>query len=63
MNLVASMGLFLKKRPVRIVLLMAAALVLFISLLIFHANARVTRCARFVYATAFRNINPPHVFG
>lgn len=48
------MGLFLKKRPVRIVLLMAAALVLFISLLIFHANARVTRCARFVCSDADR---------
>lgn len=54
MNQTASMGLFLKKRPVRTVLLIAAAVVLFISLLILHANAGVARCAQYVYSDADR---------
>ena len=54
MNFAAPIGRFLKKRTVRIALLIAAALVLFISLLIFHANARVACCAQYVYSDADR---------
>lgn len=54
MNLAAPIGPFLRKRPVRIVLVLAAAMVLFISLLICHANADVARCAQYVYSDAGR---------
>ena len=54
MNFAVSIGQFLKKRPVRIGLLLAAAMVLFISLLICHANDQVARCAQYVYSDAGR---------
>ncbi len=54
MNFAVSIGQFLKKRPVRIGLLIAAAMVLFISLLICHANAEVARCTQYVYSDAAR---------
>ena len=52
MNFAVRISLMLKKRSVRIVLLLAAAVLLAVSLLILYANGQVARCARFVYADA-----------
>ncbi len=54
MNFAVRIGLILKKRSVRIGLLLAAALVLLITLLVCHANDRVARCAQYVYSDAGR---------
>ena len=50
MNFAVRIGHILKKRSVRIVLLLAAAVLLAVSLLILYANGQVARSARFVYA-------------
>lgn len=50
MNFAVRIGLILKKRSLRIGLLLAAAILLSVSLLILYANDQVARCARFVYA-------------
>ena len=52
MNFAVRVGHILKKRSVRIGLLLAAAVLLAVSLLILYANGQVARSARFVYADA-----------